>query len=227
MVEGGRAIRQIARLDPSRIKELVYAEGMEKITELRFPVRQISPAQFRSLSLSVHPAGPLAVVSTPDDYEHDDIPGGPGNTVLCLEDVQDPGNVGTLVRSAAAFDVSGIVFSDKCADIFSPKAVQAACGSLVAMWLRRTPAFQATLESLKKKGFRLVAADVRGSDAGKNINKGEKTAIVLGSEGAGLSAETLRLADERCRIPFNDTKAQSLNVAISGAILMFLLNSRP
>jgi TrmH family RNA methyltransferase len=225
LVEGPRAIKQIALVAPDRIAELIYGEEMEIIPGLSFPYRRVSRAQFRSISLSQHPAGPLAVVSIPRDYDANEVPEQPGTTVLCLEDVQDPGNVGTLVRSAAAFDFSGVVCSDKCADIFSPKAVQAACGALVAMWIRRTSAFGSTLESLKKKDFRVVAADVRGKDQARENSDGKKTALVLGNEGSGISPETLRLADERYRIPFNDKKVESLNVAASGAILMFLLKS--
>lgn len=187
------------------------------------PLRYVTPAQFRSLCLSQHPSGPLAVVSMPIDCYSAELPSLSGK-ILVLEDVQDPGNVGSLVRSAAAFDFSGIVCSDKCADPFSPKAVQASCGAIVTMWLRRTSAIRTVIEALKSKGFRIIATDVRGSKpvSSKHFAAFKDLAIVLGNEGSGISPQTLCSAHEVVRIPFNDTNVESLNVAASGAILLYL-----
>jgi TrmH family RNA methyltransferase len=222
LVEGHRAIRQIAQVAGHRIKEIIYSEEMKEISGLARPFHHIPSAQFRSISLSQHPSGPLAVVTLPEDCDRTDLPSLCGNKILVLEDIQDPGNAGTLVRSAAAFDFSGIVCSDKCADLFSPKAVQASCGAMVSMWLRRTPAYRTIMESLKSRGFRIVAADVRGSESKMKFSEGENLAVVLGNEGAGISPETLRSAHDVVKIPFNDKKVESLNVAASGAIIMYL-----
>ena len=231
LVEGHRSIQLIGQVDCHRIREIIYSEDMKEISGLACPLRRVSSAQFRSISLSRHPTGPLAVVSMPDDCDSGELPEACGRKILVLEDIQDPGNAGTLVRSAAAFDFAGIVYSDKCADLFSPKAVQASCGAIVSMWLRRTPAYRAIMGSLKSRGFRIVAADVRGSELKMKFSEGENLALVLGNEGAGISPETLCIAHDVVKIPFNDTKVESLNVAASGAILMYLTrinrDSRP
>ncbi len=226
LVEGKRAIRQIAQAAGYRISEIIYSEDMEEISGPSCPFRYITSSQFRSIGLSQHPSGPLAVVALPDDCASAELPSVCGNKILVLEDIQDPGNAGTLVRSAAAFDFTGIVCSDKCADLFSPKAVQASCGAMVSMWLRRTSAYRAILEALKSKGFRIVAADIRGGELGKArpFTAAENLALVLGNEGSGISPETLGMAHDVVKIPFNDKKVESLNVAASGAILMFLTN---
>jgi rRNA methylases len=222
LVEGYRAIQQIAQNADRLISEIIYSEEMKEIPGLVCPFRYVTSAQFRSIGLSQHPSGPVAVVSMPDDCDSAELPPSCGNRVLVLEDIQDPGNVGTLVRSAAAFDFSGIVCSDKCADLFSPKAMQASCGAMVSMWMRRTSGYCAIMEALKSKGFRIVAADIRGSESTKPFPAAENLVLVLGNEGAGISPQTLRYAHDVVRIPFNDKKVESLNVAASGAILMYL-----
>ena len=195
---------------------------MKEIPGIARPVRRLASIQFRSICLSKHPAGPLAVVSMPEECDSTELPDVCGNKILVLEDIQDPGNAGTLVRSASAFDFSGVVCSEKCADLFSPKAVQASCGALVSMWLRRTPAYRAIMGSLKSRGFRIVAADVRGSESKMKFSEGENLALVLGNDGAGISPETLHIAHDVVKIPFNDKRVESLNVAASGAIIMYL-----
>ena len=166
--------------------------------------------------------GRLAVVSIPGEAASDLLPRDPGERILALEDIQDPGNLGTLIRSAAAFDFSGIVCSDKCADPFSPKAIQSSCGAIVSVWVRRIPDLSPALAALRAGGYRIVAADVGGKPVGGARIAGGKTVIVLGNEGNGLSERILRTADETIRIPINGLKVESLNVAGTGAILMFL-----
>ena len=141
---------------------------------------------------------------------------------LLLEDVQDPGNVGALVRSAAAFDFSGVLLSDKCADPFGPKAVQASAGTILSVWVRKTKEFHTRLRELADNGYYCVAADIRGTEM---LRKGgtPRFVLVLGNEGSGLSAEGLQCAHSVMRIPINTAKAESLNVAAGGAVCMFAL----
>jgi TrmH family RNA methyltransferase len=141
--------------------------------------------------------------------------------VLLLEDIQDPGNVGTLIRTAAAFDFSGVVLTEKCADPLSPKCVQATAGSLLSVWLRRTVKYLELVRSLREDGYVLVAAELNGAEE-TSVLKRERLILALGNEGAGLSAELLAMADSRLRLPTAREKAESLNVAACGAILMYL-----
>ena len=84
------------------------------------------------------------------------------------------------------------------------------------------PAYRSIMGSLKSRGFRIVAADVRGSESKMKFSEGENLALVLGNEGVGISPETLRIAHDVVKIPFNDKRVESLNVAASGAIIMYL-----
>jgi tRNA G18 (ribose-2'-O)-methylase SpoU len=228
LVEGYRTIGQIVQNAPRLVGEIIYAQGMRKLDDANISCRILAPAQFRQIALSQHPAGPLAVVALPHGWNSSDIPAITGDRLLILEDVQDPGNIGSLVRSAAAFDFSGIILSEKCADPFAPKSTQASCGAIVSLWLRRTRRYRDLLRTLRERGFRVLAADTGGREWNSSDASSGKRAIVLGNEGAGLTEETMGLADEIVRIPFNDQKVESLNVAASGAICMYLstLDSR-
>ena len=139
-----------------------------------------------------------------------------------MEDIQDPGNVGTLIRTAAAFGFSGIILSDKCADPFSPKCVQSTAGSILSLWLRRTDNYVNLIQSLIRQNYTLIAADLQGEDRPDIFNITGQLILALGNEAAGLSESLLHKAQYRIKIPIDRTRAESLNVAVSGAICMYL-----
>ena len=160
----------------------------------------------------------------PRDSYNSEFPKQYGQKILILEEIQDPGNVGTLIRSAAAFNFDGILLSGGCADPFSPKAIQACAGSILSLWIRRTPEYLKMSSKLKEGGFRIVAADISGNSKSVIEDRG-KLALVLGNEAVGVSNKMLRLTDTVYKIPFNMKSVESLNVAAAGAICMYLLNS--
>jgi TrmH family RNA methyltransferase len=136
--------------------------------------------------------------------------------------VQDPGNVGTLIRTAAAFDYSGIILTGKCADPFSSKCVQSAAGSILSLWIRRTDSYLYLMDELRGRGHVLVAADLRGQREPSILKEQRKLVLALGNEAAGLSEMLLKRSDYRIKIPIKKSKAESLNVAACGAICMYL-----
>ena len=156
-----------------------------------------------------------------DTYSHS-LPVDAGSRVLLLEDIQDPGNVGTLIRTAAAFDYSGIMLTEKCADPFSPKCIQSTAGTALSLWIRRTVAYLDLVGELKRRGYILAAADLRGTQGPSILKEPDRLVLALGNEAAGLSDTLLKKADHRVRISIARTKAESLNVAACGAICMYL-----
>jgi TrmH family RNA methyltransferase len=220
-VEGRRAIEQIASNQPDRIIEILSVEEPGTVFQ-KFPVRRLAHSQYLSVSSAKTPQGIMAIVRLPEEICSAALPRSPGNKILLLEDIQDPGNVGTLIRTAAAFDFSGIILTDKCADPFAPKCVQATAGSVLAVWLRRTPEYLDLARSLRNGGYYFVAADLEGSEDTGALSRREKLVLALGNEAAGLSPALLDIASCRMRLPTNRRKAESLNVAACGAICMFL-----
>jgi RNA methyltransferase, TrmH family len=178
-----------------------------------------------SIAASESPQGILAVVRIPDGYLSKELPEGDFHRILICEDIQDPGNIGALVRTASAFGFDGIILSEKCADPFGPKAVQASAGSLLSLWIRRTTAYLDLVDSLHRAGFTVAATHLHGTP---DITwaSSKKLVLMLGNEGSGLSGKSVEKADHLYRIPMNSNNIESLNVAASGAICMFL-SSRP
>lgn len=221
LVEGDKAIRQVIASQPDAITEILTID--ESPPNYRdYPVRLVTASQFRYISHTRTPQGILAVVRLPLDIYSTDLPRNIGNKILLLEDIQDPGNTGTLIRTAAAFGFSGVILTENGADPFSPKCVQSTAGSVLSVWLRRTTNYPGLAQTLKKKDYTLVAADLAG-DIGPEVLRGvKKLLLALGNEAAGLSKAFLDIADYRLRIPLDKEKAESLNVASCGAILMYL-----
>jgi RNA methyltransferase, TrmH family len=221
LVEGEKAISQVVASHAEAIEEIIsVGEPTPRLT--RFPVRTVNASQFRYISSTQTPQGTAAVVRLPADVYGSALPSQVGSRVLLLENIQDPGNVGTLIRTSAALGFDGVILTETSADPFSPKAVQAAAGTVLSVWLRRSGQYLELLKTLKQDGFSLIAADVHGSDEPSILSNQKKLVLALGNEAAGLSQDLLAMSDSRVRIPTPTDKAESLNVAACGAILMYL-----
>jgi TrmH family RNA methyltransferase len=221
LVEGDRAVRQVMALHAGDIIEVLTTSEPPAAAYRSFPSRRLTESQVRYISGHRTPQGVLAVVRAPAGIYSPRLPSPTGSRVLLLEDVQDPGNVGSLVRTAAAFDFSGVILTDKCADPLSPKCVQATAGSVLSVWLRRTDRYLEMARALREDGYRLVAAELGGPEDTSVLAR-ENLVLALGNEGAGLSRELLEMADFRLRLPVAGARAESINVAACGAILMYL-----
>ena len=221
LVEGDRAIRQIISSRPDAILEILTIE--EPLDVYRgYTVRLVTDSQFNYICHTRTPQGIIAVVRMPADIYSGNLPEDTGSKILLLEDVQDPGNAGTLIRTAAAFDFSGIIMTDKCADPLSPKCVQSTAGTVLSVWLRRTSSYIKLASALKEGGYTLIAADLNGVAGPSILSNRSKLVLALGNEAAGISGALLDAADFRLRIPTIREKAESLNVAACGAICMYL-----
>jgi len=130
--------------------------------------------------------------------------------VIALDGVQDPGNVGTVVRLAAAFDANGVVLLPGCADAFSPKAIRASAGAILTV-----PVVSCSVEDLVARGWPVIAADARGEIADPPA---QHAVLAFGSEGSGLSPALANAA--RTIGVAMSPRMESLNVAASAAILL-------
>ncbi len=224
LVEGSRAIRQIMTSHPDEIVELIATEEHVSLYG-QYPVRIATRKQFQSICFTKTPQGAMAVVRQPAGIYTDRLPGTVGHHILLLEDIQDPGNVGTLIRTAAAFMYSGVMLSDQCADPLSPKSVQAAAGTMLSVWMRRTGGYLDLVKTLKDRGYLVVSADVNGDEEPSIVCRREKLVLALGNEASGPSPSLIGISDHRFRIPIRRDHAESLNVATCGAIGMYVSSS--
>ena len=225
IVEGTRSINQIISNHPDEIIEILTIEEPLPVYS-NYVVRLVTESQFRYICQTKTPQGVMAAVRIPVDIWSDCLPDDIGNKILLLEDIQDPGNVGTLIRTAAAFNYSGAIMSENCADPLSPKCVQATVGTVLSIWLRRTTNYLEIISALRKGGYTIAATDLNGMEEPALLSRQSKLLLALGNEAAGLSIAMLNVADFRLRIPTIQEKAESLNVAACGAICMYLSSQK-
>jgi len=141
-----------------------------------------------------------------------------------LDGVQDPGNVGAIIRCADAFGAAGVLLGPGCADAWSPKAVRAAMGSSFHIPVLSAADLPQALARMRKGGFRLIAAHLAGSPELPE-SLGDSAALLIGSEGRGLSAEVSREADILFRLPMKG-HAESLNAAVAAGVILYELSRR-
>jgi TrmH family RNA methyltransferase len=146
----------------------------------------------------------------------------PGGRYLALERVQDPGNVGTLLRSAAAFGFDGVLLSDGCASPFAPKTLRASMGAAVQLPIVEGGDMAQTVAALRARGITCLAAALYRSEplsaAAREYPGG--VCVVIGSEGQGLTEATVAACDKTVRIPMTD-RVESLNAGIAGSVLLW------
>ncbi len=148
-------------------------------------------------------------------------PGALRGRVLLAEDMQDPGNVGTLIRTAAAFGFDGVLLSGACADPWGPKAVRASMGAVFRLGVWERPDVGDALRELKAAGLPLYAAALaRETETAGKLRFPSAFALAIGNEGHGLRPATLEEADKVVRIPMAPG-AESLNAAAAAAVLMW------
>ncbi len=140
--------------------------------------------------------------------------------VLILDRLQDPGNLGTLIRTADAVGAAAVILIEPCVDPFDPKSVRGTMGSLFNLPIVRTTQIDTLFQKLKKAGLRIVGADAHnGRMWGEGILHGG-VALVLGNEARGLSDDIVTYIDANATLPMIG-KAESLNVAVAGGVLMY------
>ena len=145
----------------------------------------------------------------------------PGSSRIIIESVRDPGNVGTILRSALAFGIGEVIFSSDCADPWSPKVCRAAMGALFRQPFSCEKNTLGVIDKLRNNGYNLFAAAL--SDASRPLNEievSEKTCFVIGNEGSGLCPETIAACDGQVIIPISE-QSESLNAAIAASVLMW------
>lgn len=137
---------------------------------------------------------------------------------VALEDVADPQNVGTILRTADAVGAAGVLLSGKCADYTSPKAVRAAMGSTFHLPIEVAEDFCGRLSALKRAGVRLLGGHLRGVEA--MPGERENLCVIIGNEARGMSENAAQLCDYLVKIPIYG-KAESLNAAVAAGILLY------
>ena len=138
--------------------------------------------------------------------------------ILILDNLQDPGNLGTIIRSATAFNINTIILSDDSVDLYNPKVVRATEGMIFNLNIIRRD-LSKIIPVLKNLGYKLIGTDVKKGMDVRNIRT-ENVAIVIGNEGSGMKNETKNMCDEFINIKMMET-CESLNAGVAASIIMY------
>ncbi len=179
----------------------------------------VSDEVFRRMSDTITPQGIMAVVRQ-NTYSLENIMDGTKGLYMILEDLQDPGNLGTILRTAEAAGVSGIIMSKSTVDIYNPKVVRSTMGSIFRVPFVYVDNLVDAITVLKDKGVTIYAAHLEGENSYFNYNYVEPSAFIIGNEGNGLSDVMADAADILIKIPMLG-RVESLNAAGAASILMY------
>jgi TrmH family RNA methyltransferase len=142
-----------------------------------------------------------------------------GNVII-LDNIQDPGNLGTIIRSAVAFNIDTIILSFDSVDLYNDKVIRASEGMLFNINIIRKDLKEA-INELKKDNYTIYATTVSNTGS---FEKDNKKALIIGNEGNGIRPEILELCDKNITIPMNE-KCESLNAGVCASILMYLMEN--
>lgn len=182
----------------------------------------LSDSVFSYVSDTKTPQGILCLVKMPD-YTLDTLLGEKNGIWLVLENIQDPGNLGTMFRTGEGAGIAGVVMDSSTADIYNPKTIRSTMGSIYRIPFYITDDLSDTIRCMKEWGIHTYAAHLDGSVCYDEPDYLSGTAFLIGNEGNGLTDETAALADTYIRIPMGG-QLESLNAAMAAGILMYEAN---
>ncbi len=216
LCDGSKLLEEALRWGTS--VETVVCTKPEELPPLPDGVRVVEVPQdvMESISPMKTPQGVIALCAIP----RQEMPARlEGRRYIALDGVQDPGNVGTVIRTADAFNADGVLLLPGCADPYAPKTVRASMGAIF-----RRPVWQCRADELeglvRRSGLRLYGAALRDDTADVRSLDWNGAVIAVGSEGQGLSEAVLKICDAAVKIPMSE-RCESLNAAVAASILLW------
>ena len=226
VVEG---VRMAAELPKDQVKSVYVSETFAKDPAnaaflAEYPGYElVSDQVFAAMSDTQTPQGVLALVRQfsygMDEILKSDRPA----HLMVLENLQDPGNLGTILRAGEGAGITGLIMSRDTVDIFNPKTIRSTMGSIYRMPFLYTEDLKKDISELQKEGIHFYAAHLKGKASYDEADYQKPSAFLIGNEGNGLTTEIADLADVYIRIPM-EGKLESLNAAMAAGILMYEAN---
>lgn len=200
--------------------EAAVREKLKSLEKLKNVVCEtVSQEVFRKISDTCSPQGILCILQA-YHYELADMLQRDKPLLLLLEDIQDPGNLGTMLRAGEGAGIDGVILSRDSVDIYNPKTIRATMGSVYRVPFVYTQDLHQTMTALRGEGIRLYAAHLKGERTYDACDYTEGCAFLIGNEGNGLKKETADLADHYMKIPMAG-EVESLNAGVAAAILLY------
>jgi RNA methyltransferase, TrmH family len=218
LAEGPQAVRSALTVPGAVVEVFATAEAIQRHPELTAGASVVADEALAALAETVHPQGVIAVCRQLDVDLAAALDRRP-RLVAVLSGIRDPGNAGTVLRTADAAGACAVVFAGEAVDPYNGKCVRASAGSLFHVDLVRTPVVP--VDALRGAGLRVLAADPRGEASLADLpGLAEPTAWLFGSEAHGLPPSLAAAADVRVRVPIHG-RAESLNLAAAAAVCLY------
>lgn len=225
LVEGIRMFREVPvkQLEEVYVSESFYKKERDTV-ELVLKGSEVRPEElsdtvFDYVSDTKTPQGVLCVVRQME-YSLEEVTAGECPMIMVLDHLQDPGNLGTILRTAEGAGVTGILMDQECVDVYNPKTIRSTMGSVYRMPFCYVEDLKEGICCLKKSGIHTYAAHLEGSQNYEKEDYRKPCAFLIGNEGNGLRKEIADLADIYIKIPMKG-QVESLNAAIAASVLMF------
>lgn len=228
IIEGVRSVEQ-ALDSEHEVECIVYSESVEKtdrgfkllerVQDSNIKVICLDEKLFKEISETEEPQWIMAVVrfgfkSLEESLKTE------GNFFVLLDRVQDPGNMGTIIRTGEAFGANGIIVTDGCVDVYNSKTVRSTMGALLDISLIYYEDIEEAISELKSRGIKIVSSSLNTENMLYDIDLREDMALVVGNEGSGISERVVELSDELAKIPMVG-KAESLNAGVASGVFMY------
>lgn len=184
---------------------------------------EVSESVYQKISTEKSPQGIFCVIKYLDNFHKfaTIYSSQKNDTLLCLSSLRDPGNLGTVIRTARAFGIGTVILSDDCADVYSPKTVRASMGAIFAVPTVRTRDLCGTLGSLSESGYQTLATTLNDTAVRlDDLTVNPKSVFVIGNEGHGLSDEVINTCHASVYIPMTGG-CESLNASIAASVVMW------
>ena len=196
-----------------------FAKESPFVSEIKGSYEIVADNIFKSITDTQTPQGILSIVKMPE-YSVDSLLDGDRTHLLILDSIQDPGNLGTMLRTGEGAGITGLIMNKTTVDIYNPKTIRSTMGSLYRVPFIIVDDLVDTLSELKEYGVKLYAAHLKGESSYDEQSYQGACGFLIGNEGNGLSDEVAECADTYIRIPMGG-EVESLNAAVSAALLMY------
>lgn len=224
IIEGIKLVQE-ALIEGAKLKTIIIcddcAQEADFSSELKYEIAKydciyVSEKIFSSISNVVNPQGIMAVVQKPEGSSeinfNDDL-------FLVLDDIQDPGNMGTILRTADSLNLKQIIVSKGSSDVYNPKVVRSTMGAIFRINIIESDNLVKTIKELKKHKIKIVTTSLQTDKSMYDISY-DKTAIIIGNEANGVEEELQNLSDEKIKIPMPG-KTESLNASVATAVVLY------
>ena len=224
IIEGIKLLEEAIK-EKADIKQIVICDDCEKNDNIpkdlmyeiaKYDCTYVTKNLFKSISEVKTPQGVLAVIrkaNKDNEIKYDE------DIIVALDDVQDPGNLGTILRTVDSLGLTQILVSSKTADAYNPKVIRSTMGAIFRVKIIECEDLEKTLKEVKKNKFKIVVSSLQAKTSIYDINYNKKV-IVIGNEANGVEEKIQNLADEKIKIPMLG-KTESLNASVATGIILY------